>query len=117
MTLHEDGSAPQADAADVAPDKAQEVATKAHGSQAPPPPSQDKTDETIHTTAKHPWLTTDHGWVTAGELRVGEHVVELGGHTATITALSVRPGAATYYKPHGQYAAHLCSWQSPGGGA
>ena len=53
--------------------------------------------ETIHTTANHPWLTSDRGWVPAGELRVGEQVVELGGRTATITALAVRPGAATYY--------------------
>ncbi len=33
----------------------------------------------------------------AGELRVGEQVVELGGRTATVTALAVRPGAAAYY--------------------
>jgi nucleic acid/nucleotide deaminase of polymorphic system toxin/pretoxin HINT domain-containing protein len=75
-------------------DKTQQVATKAHGSQAPPAPPS---DETIQTTAKHPWLTTDRGWVRAGALRVGEQVVALGGRTTTITALTVRPGAATYY--------------------
>jgi hypothetical protein len=41
---------------DAAADKAQRTAVKAHGSQAPP------TDETIHTTANHPWLTADRGW-------------------------------------------------------
>src|SRR5260221_10609412 len=87
VTLHEDGHGTQASSSD----KTQQVATKAHGSQAPP------SDETIHTTQKHPWLTTDRGWVPAGELRVGEQVVELGGRTATIAALAVRPGAATYY--------------------
>ena len=28
--------------------------------------------ETVHTTANHPWLTTDRGWVPAGDLRPGE---------------------------------------------
>jgi len=95
VTLHEDGQDGHATRDNGAPDKTQQVATTAHGSQAPP--SNAPSAETIHTTEKHPWLTTDRGWVTAGDLRVGEHVIELGGHTATITALSVRPGAATYY--------------------
>jgi hypothetical protein len=71
--------------------KTQQVATKADGSQAPP------SAETIHTTEKHPWLTVDRGWVKAGDLHIGEHVVELGGRTATITALRTRPGEADYY--------------------
>jgi hypothetical protein len=48
---------------------------KAHGSQAPP------ADETIRTTNNHPWLTADRGWMLAGDLRVGEHVVRLDGTT------------------------------------
>jgi hypothetical protein len=40
--------------------KAQQAVVRAHSSQAPP------ADETIHTTANHPWLTTDRGWVLAG---------------------------------------------------
>ena len=35
--------------------------------------------ETIHTTANHPWLTSDRGWVVAGDLREGEPVVTLNG--------------------------------------
>jgi pretoxin HINT domain-containing protein len=92
VTLHEDGHATAQ--TDTQP-KTQQVATKAHGSQAPP--SASDSDETIHTTANHPWLTTDRGWVRAGALRVGEQVVALDGHTATIAALAVHPGAATYY--------------------
>jgi hypothetical protein len=76
---------------DAAHDKAQRVATKAHGSQAPP------SDETIHTTDNHPWLTADRGWVPAGELRLGERVVRLDGTTAAVVALTVRPGVADYY--------------------
>jgi hypothetical protein len=53
--------------------------------------------ETIHTTANHPWLTADRGWVQAGDLRVGEPVVRLDGRTATVAALAVRPGVADYY--------------------
>jgi nucleic acid/nucleotide deaminase of polymorphic system toxin/pretoxin HINT domain-containing protein len=94
VTLYEDdgqdGHATEASSSN----KTQEVDAKAHGSQAPPAPPS---DETIQTTANHPWLTTDRGWVRAGALRVGEHVVEFNGHTATIAALAVRPGAATYY--------------------
>ena len=37
--------------------------------------------ETIHTTANHPWLTADRGWVQAGELKPGESVVTLDGVT------------------------------------
>jgi RHS repeat-associated protein len=87
VTLHQDGQPAQTDA----PSKTQQVATKAHGSQAPP------SAETIHTTERHPWLTVDRGWVRAGDLHLGEHVVELGGRTATITALRTRPGEADYY--------------------
>ncbi len=54
-------------------------------------------DETIHTTANHPWLTADRGWVQAGDLRLGERVVGLDGTTATMVARAVRPGLADYY--------------------
>ena len=54
------------------------MAVRAHGSQAPP------SNETIHTTANHPWLTADRGWVLAGDLRVGEAVVTLDGKTSLL---------------------------------
>jgi RHS repeat-associated protein len=54
-------------------------------------------DETIHTTMKHPWLTSDQGWVTASQLKVGEPVVQADGKRAVVVALRVIPGAGTMY--------------------
>jgi hypothetical protein len=48
--------------------------------------------EVIHTTASHPWLTTDRGWARAGTLHVGEAVQLLDGETATVVALQALPG-------------------------
>lgn len=55
------------------------------------------TEETVHTTAEHPWLTMDRGWTPAGELHVGEQIIQLDGRTAIITAVQVVPGAAMMY--------------------
>jgi hypothetical protein len=51
----------------------------------------------VHTTARHPWLTADAGWVPAGQLRTGEPVRLLDGRTATVTATRVVPGAAAMW--------------------
>nr|MBF6592680.1 hypothetical protein [Ktedonobacterales bacterium] len=75
--------------------KAQQVAVASHGSQAPPtttttvspttttptPTTRASTtrDETIRTTANHPWLTADRGWAQAGSLTLGERVVRADG--------------------------------------
>jgi RHS repeat-associated protein len=76
--------------------------------------------ETIHTTEKHPWLTVDKGWLKAGELRLGEQVVQLGGTTATVVALRQRVGEQadyynltvselhTYAVGTGQFVVHNC---------
>jgi intein/homing endonuclease len=32
-------------------------------------------DERIETTAEHPFFTEERGWVSAGELQIGEHVL------------------------------------------
>ena len=48
--------------------------------------------EVIHTTANHPWLSADHGWLLAGDLHVGEPVRLLDGGTATVVALRTLPG-------------------------
>ncbi len=72
--------------------KQQDAEVASHGSHAPP-----STHETIHTTQKHPWLTTDNGWVKAGDLHVGEQVQRLDGSTATITALKVVAGEQEMY--------------------
>jgi hypothetical protein len=55
------------------------------------------TSETIHTTANHPWLTADRGWVAAGELRADEPLMTLGGTTSTVAWVQVTPGQADMY--------------------
>ena len=60
-------------------------------------PAAHSHDETIHTTANHPWLTADHGWLVAGKLQVGEPVREADGATAIVVRLHVVPGAASMW--------------------
>jgi RHS repeat-associated protein len=69
--------------------KQQDAEVNSHGSHAPPA-------ETIHTTEKHPWLTTK-GWITAGELSIGDHVLRLDGSTGTVVSLRVIPGEQDMY--------------------
>ena len=55
-------------------------------------------EETIHTTTNHPWLTADPGWVLVGDLKPGERVVTLDGHTTSVVAwVHVVPGQADMY--------------------
>ncbi|HEX8730002.1 MAG TPA: hypothetical protein VF739_15330 [Ktedonobacterales bacterium] len=49
-------------------------------------------EETIHTTANHPWLSADRGWVVAGQLHDGEPVRLLNGATATVVGLHALAG-------------------------
>lgn len=53
--------------------------------------------ETIHTTANHPWLTADRGWVEAGQLQPGEAVVTLNGSSGTVAWVHTVPGQADMY--------------------
>jgi hypothetical protein len=84
VTLHTaDGKQAVAGASDA---KKRAVTLRAHGLRAPPDDQVDRAqgstvhaDETIHTTDNHPWLTTDRGWVLAGELHSGEQIVHEGG--------------------------------------
>jgi RHS repeat-associated protein len=80
-------------------------------------------EETIHTTANHPWLTADRGWVLAGNLRVGEPVVRGDGTTAVVALVQVVPGAGTMYDLEishihtfevgvGRWVVHNCIWSS-----
>ncbi len=91
------------------------VAVKSHGSHAPP---QESVTEVVHTTQKHPWLTTT-GWRIAGQLHIGDRVVRLDGTTATVIALRVVPSTAAMYDltvsnihtfavGDGQYVVHNC---------
>jgi hypothetical protein len=102
----------------VAGKKQQDVAVASHGSHAPPMSSK----ETIHTTQKHPWLTTQ-GWITAGNLHLGDQVLRLDGETAMVVALKVVPGEQNMYdltvsNMHtfavgvGQWVVHNCTFGS-----
>lgn len=55
------------------------------------------TGDTVHTTANHPWLTADRGWVPAGELRSGETVKTLAGGTATVAWVQPVAGQVDMY--------------------
>ncbi len=58
-----------------------------------PAPTRASSGETINTTANHPWLTSDRGWVPAGDLQPGEGVVTLDGAASTVAWVHVVPGA------------------------
>jgi hypothetical protein len=73
------------------PTKQQQVAVVSHGSHAPPVKR-----EIVHTTQKHPWLTTN-GWIIAGQLHLGNEVRLLDGATATVVGLKIIPGTASMY--------------------
>ena len=73
------------------PTKQQQVAVISHGSHAPP-----VHEEVVHTTQKHPWLTT-RGWLRAGQLHLGDQVQQLDGATAIVVELKVIAGTASMY--------------------
>ena len=64
---------------------------QAHGSQAPP------AAETLRTTDEHPFLTTDRGFVSAEDLRVGEQIRQLDGGYGVVVALQHIFGVAVRY--------------------
>jgi hypothetical protein len=83
----------------------------AHGALAPPATTTSTRDEAIQTTANHPWLTADHGWILASFLRVGEPVQRVDGargrakacrHVAwLVLRLSAETEAGTGVRPLG----------------
>ncbi len=54
-------------------------------------------EETVHTTAKHPLLTVEQGWMQAGQLQPGMHVLRAEGQVGVVEAVVVIPGAGTMY--------------------
>jgi hypothetical protein len=53
--------------------------------------------EELDATPEHPFFTEDDGWVTAGEMRTGEHVREAhGGEGALIDHHRPRPRSAKW---------------------
>ena len=46
---------------------------------------QTETSEAIHTTSEHPFYTTEHGFVPAGKLKVGMHILRADGAVGVVT--------------------------------
>ena len=97
--------------------KQQQADVAAHGSQAPP------TDEILHTTTEHPFLTVELGWVNAQDLKPGEHVRRLDGTVGVVVGTQVVAGVAvrynltvanehTYAVGTGQWVVHNCGFGS-----
>ncbi|MFF2629435.1 polymorphic toxin-type HINT domain-containing protein [Kitasatospora griseola] len=60
--------------------------------------TSDGSDETIHTTSKHPfWDATTNTWAPAGKLEPGHDLVTREGSHLRIIAVTVTPGAADRY--------------------
>ena len=105
--------------------KQRQAALASHGSHAPPASATTtsttaESDETIHTTANHPWLSADRGWIVAGQLHLGEPVLRADGSTAEVVALTTVHGSApmwdlTVSQVHdfavgnGAYVVHNCA--------
>jgi hypothetical protein len=55
------------------------------------------TSEVVHTNQKHPFLTTEHGFLPVGQITVGMHVVRADGRIGVITRWTIVPGAKMMY--------------------
>nr|MBA3823037.1 hypothetical protein [Ktedonobacterales bacterium] len=93
--------------------KQQDAALASHGSQAPP------TQEVLHTTTEHPFLTAELGWVNAQDLKAGEHVRRADGSLGVVVGTKVVAGEAvrynltveedhTYFVGVGRWVVHNC---------
>jgi hypothetical protein len=56
-----------------------------------------QTNETVHTTTEHPFLTTDRSFVDAEDLHLEEQVIESDGSIGTVLAVMVVPGLGIRY--------------------
>jgi len=55
------------------------------------------TSEVVHTNQKHPFLTTEHGFVPVKQITVGMHVVRADGSIGLITRWTIVPGVKMMY--------------------
>lgn len=55
------------------------------------------TREKLHTTSEHPFLTAEQGFVAAGQLKIGMHVLRADGTYGVVTGWQVVPGAQVMY--------------------
>lgn len=53
--------------------------------------------EVLHTTSEHPFLTKEQGFVPAGSLHKGMHILRADGSTGTVTDWKVVPGTKVMY--------------------
>ncbi len=53
--------------------------------------------ETIDTTPWHPFYTEEQGWVDAGALQVGEHVLRVNGSYGTVEVVDTQSRSQTMY--------------------
>jgi hypothetical protein len=53
--------------------------------------------ETLATTPGHPFWVLDHGWKDAGELEVGDHLVNLRGESVVVEDIRRRPVPEAVY--------------------
>ncbi len=53
--------------------------------------------ELVHTTSVHPFLTEEEGFVAAGQLQVGMHVLQADGSVGVITMIQRVPGNRMMY--------------------
>jgi hypothetical protein len=84
--------------------------------------------ETVATTPGHPFWVLDHGWKDAGELEVGDHLVNLRGESVVVEDIRRRPvpeavynfsvaGLHTYFVGQGGIWVHNASGPGCGVGA
>jgi RHS repeat-associated protein len=82
-----------------------------------------QTNEVVHTTSKHPFMTTESGFVPAGRLHIGMHVQRADGGVGIITGWQIVPGVMVMYnlevaQDHtftvgdGQWVVHNCDFAS-----
>jgi hypothetical protein len=67
------------------------TAKGAHGT------SSKSKSEVVHTNQKHPFLTTEHGFLPVGQIKVGMHVVRADGRIGVITRWTIVPGVKMMY--------------------
>jgi hypothetical protein len=56
-----------------------------------------KTSEVVHTTSEHPFFTAEQGFVSAGKVKLGMHVLRADGSVGLITGWKVVPGTQVMY--------------------
>jgi RHS repeat-associated protein len=70
------------------------IATTAKGQHGEP---ATRTSEVVHTTSEHPFFTTEQGFVAAGKLKLGMHVLRADGNVGVVTGWKVVPGTEVMY--------------------